>query len=272
MLLTPAVDTRCPADNSDVWTSDATDVTEYPALLAGCFQLPFHVRLSFFAISSLPWTRRSGGHWSVLVRLSVQVNFHQGRACTILAVRISEVTMGGVQWCMARPPRDPSLLSWPWGSAPSGSGGPSSAVGLTSLPIVNSHAESAAMLADPMVGYWCRVGSLALTHTRTDIFGAVHLPFGISGEQCSAFLLSRPPPVCTKVVGCVSSVYCQDWSLLLRECGQGLVPWFSPKSSPLMRSSPQLVCFFCSECMPVMSCIGPQSPAYGRGPVARCHL
>ena len=78
-----------------------------------------------------------------------------------------------VQWCMARPPRDPSLLSWPWGSAPSGSGGPSSAVGLTSLPIVNSHAESAAMLADPMVGYWCRVGSLALTHTRTDIFGAV---------------------------------------------------------------------------------------------------
>ena len=47
---------------------------------------------------------------------------------------------------MARPPRDPSLLSWPWGSAPSGSGGPSSAVGLASLPIVNSHAESAAML------------------------------------------------------------------------------------------------------------------------------
>ena len=47
---------------------------------------------------------------------------------------------------MARPPRDPSLLSWPWGSAPSGSGGPSSAVGLTTLPIVNSHAESAAML------------------------------------------------------------------------------------------------------------------------------
>ena len=65
------------------------------------------------------------------------------------------------------------LLSWPWGSAPSGSGGPSSAVGLTTLPIVTSHAESAAMLTDPMVGYWCRVGSPALTHTRTDIFGAV---------------------------------------------------------------------------------------------------
>ena len=59
---------------------------------------------------------------------------------------------------MARPPQDPSLLSWPWGSAPSGSGCPSSAVGLTSLPIVNSHAESAEMLADPMVGYWCGVG------------------------------------------------------------------------------------------------------------------
>ena len=61
MVLTPAVDTRCPADNSDVWTSDATDVTEYPALLARCFQQPFHVRLSFSAISSLPWTRRSVG-------------------------------------------------------------------------------------------------------------------------------------------------------------------------------------------------------------------
>ena len=32
------------------------------------------------------------------------------------------------------------------GSAPSGSGGSSSAVGLTSLPIINSDAESAAML------------------------------------------------------------------------------------------------------------------------------
>ena len=25
------------------------------------------------------------------------------------------------------------------------------------------------MLADPMVGYWCRVGSLALTHTHNDV-------------------------------------------------------------------------------------------------------
>ena len=80
MLLTPAVDTGCPADNSDVWTSDATDVTEYPALLAGCFQLPFHVRLSFFAISSLPWTRRSGGHWSVLVRLQRSSVFPPGQS------------------------------------------------------------------------------------------------------------------------------------------------------------------------------------------------
>ena len=34
---------------------------------------------------------------------------------------------------MARSSWDPSRLSWPWGSAPSGSGGPSSAVGLASL-------------------------------------------------------------------------------------------------------------------------------------------
>ena len=25
------------------------------------------------------------------------------------------------------------------------------------------------MLADPMVGYWCRVGSLALTHTHDEV-------------------------------------------------------------------------------------------------------
>ena len=48
---------------------------------------------------------------------------------------------------MARPQRDPSLLSWPWGVTPSGSGGPSSTVGLTALPIVNSHAGSVAMLS-----------------------------------------------------------------------------------------------------------------------------
>ena len=113
-----------------------------------------------------------GGHWSVLVRLRVQVNFHQGRACTILAVRTSEVTMGGFNgaWLDRHGIRHSYLglgvrSFWVWG--------PSSAAGLTSLPIVNSHAESAAMLTDPIVGYWCRVGSLALTHTRTDIFGAV---------------------------------------------------------------------------------------------------
>ena len=44
------------------------------------------------------------------------------------------------------------LLSWPWGSAPSWSGGPSSAVCLTSPHIVNSHAESAAMLGVAAVG------------------------------------------------------------------------------------------------------------------------
>ena len=41
--LTPAVDTRCPADSNDVWTPEATGVIESMvqdtrALLAGCFQ------------------------------------------------------------------------------------------------------------------------------------------------------------------------------------------------------------------------------------------
>ena len=79
-------------------------------------------------------------------------------------------------------------------SAPSWSGGPSSAVGLTSLPIVNSHAESAAMLADPMVGYWCRVGSPALTHTHND---AILVQWR---TLLSIFLLSRPPPVAPRLL------------------------------------------------------------------------
>ena len=151
---------------------------------------------------------------------------------------------------MARPPRDPSLLSWPWGSAPSGSGGPFSAVGLTSLSIVNSHAESAAVLADPMVGYWCRVGSLALTHTHNDVAILVQ-----RRTLLSIFLLSRPPARCTKVVGCVS------WSA-------GRVQSLGPKSSPGALHH----WFVCSECMLVMSCIGLQSPAWvvGLFPDATC--
>ena len=70
-------------------------------------------------------------------------------------------------------------------------------------------------------------------------------PFGLSGEQCSEFLLSRPPPVFTKVVGCVSSVNCQDWSMLHRECEV-----VSGHSSPL-------VCLFvtnaCLSCL-VLGC------------------
>ena len=58
-----------------MWTFDATDVTEYPALLAGCFQQPFHVRLSFLCNKFPSLDARIGGHWSVLVRLRVQVNF-----------------------------------------------------------------------------------------------------------------------------------------------------------------------------------------------------
>ena len=124
---------------------------------------------------------------------------------------------------MARPPRDPSLLSWPWGSSPSGSGGPSSAVGLTTLPIVNSHAESAAMLVDPMVGYWCRVGSLALTHTRTDIFGAV----AIWDQRRTMLSIFVVPPTARLHQGC--------WLARIGRCSSrsaGRVLSLGPKSSP----------------------------------------
>ena len=80
---------------------------------------------------------------------------------------------------MTRPLRDPSLLSWPWGSAPSGSGGPSSAVGLTTLPIVNSHAESAAMLASLVEAAQTRMRgetsprkALRWSESTTGIYGA----------------------------------------------------------------------------------------------------
>ena len=94
MLLTLAVDARCPADNSDVWTSDArcdrVSRASCPVLAA---TFPCVIVLLCKKFPSLD--ARIGGHWSVLVRLREQVNFHQGRAYTILAVRISEVTMGG---------------------------------------------------------------------------------------------------------------------------------------------------------------------------------
>ena len=75
---------------------------------------------------------------------------------------------GGVQWCMARPPRDPSLLSWPWGVRP----------------------------------FWVwgsvfrgRVGSLALTHTHNDVAILVQWR-----TLLSIFLLSRPPPVAPRLL------------------------------------------------------------------------
>ena len=50
-------------------------------------------------------------------------------------------------------------------------------------------------LADPMVGYWCRVGSLALTHTRTDIFGAVAILDQVANNAqqfcCNCSVLER---------------------------------------------------------------------------------
>ena len=55
------------------------------------------------------------------------------------------------------------------------------------------------MLADPMVGYWCRVGSQALTHTRNDV------AILVQRRTLLRILLSHPPPVCTKVV-----FYCTD--------------------------------------------------------------
>ena len=58
-----------------------------------------------------------------------------------------------------------------------------------------SHAESAALLADLMVGYWCRVGSLALTHTHNDIAILVQ-----RRTLLSIFLLSLPPPVAPKLL------------------------------------------------------------------------
>ena len=96
---------------------------------------------------------------------------------------------------------------------------------------------------DPMVDYWCRVRSLALTHTHNDVAILVQRRTLLS---IFLFLLSRPPPVCTKVGGCVSSVNCQDWSLLFRECGQGLVPWSEVVSG---RSSPLFCLFVANACL-----------------------
>ena len=55
------------------------------------------------------------------------------------------------------------------------------------------------MLADPMVGYWCRVGSQALTHTRNDV------AILVQRRSLFSILLSHPTPVRTKVV-----FYCTD--------------------------------------------------------------
>ena len=105
------------------------------------------------------------------------------------------------------------------------SGGPSSTVDLASLPIVNSHAESAAMLADPMVGYWCRVGSLALTHTHNDVAILVQWR-----TLLSIFLLSRPSAVAPRLL-----------AGFIREL-PGLVAALPAGSSPLVRSRLRALC------------------------------
>ena len=111
------------------------------------------------------------------------------------------------------------------------------------------------MLADPMVGYWCRVGSLALTHTRTDIFGAVAI-WDQRRTMLSNFVV---PPTARLHQGC--------WLCFIRVL-PGLVtapPGVRAGSGPLVRSRLRALfttgLIVCSECMPVMSCIGPQSPA-----------
>ena len=61
------------------------------------------------------------------------------------------------------------------------------------------------MLADPMVGYWCRVGSVALTHTRTDIFGAV----AIWDQRRTMLSIFVVPPTARLHQGC--------WLCFIRE-------------------------------------------------------
>ena len=110
------------------------------AILAQAFlaQVPLLFKLHFTAVSDCGlFADPMVGYWCRVGSLALT------HTRTVI---FGAVAIWDQRRTMLRPPRDPSLLSWPWGSAPSGSGGPSSAVGLTSLPIVNSHAESAAML------------------------------------------------------------------------------------------------------------------------------
>ena len=48
------------------------------------------------------------------------------------------------------------------------------------------------MLADPMVGHWCRVGSLALTHTHNDIAILVQRQTLLSIFLLFSFFFSLP--------------------------------------------------------------------------------
>ena len=122
---------------------------------------------------------------------------------------------------MARPPRDPSLLSWPWGSAPSRSGGPSSAVGLTSLPIVNSHAESAAMLV-----WWVE---LVILHTvlLNDVQKIVVVPQIPYIAVCDATANSPKLQVCSETVNIRSES--MEWSMFLLWCRGSFAPFKTKK-------------------------------------------
>ena len=40
---------------------------------------------------------------------------------------------------------------------------------LVEMRVSDGGVDGSGRIADPMVGFWCRVGSLALTHTHNDI-------------------------------------------------------------------------------------------------------
>ena len=107
-------------------------------------------------------------------------------------------------------------------------------------------------------------GSLALTHTRTDILGAV-----ATWAQRRTMLRIFVVPLSARLhQGCWLCLIRELPGLVAAPTGVRGVSSLGPKSSPgaLHRW------FVCNECMPVMSSIGLQSPAWVAGllPHATC--
>ena len=116
-----------------------------------------------------------------------------------------------------------------------------------------------AMVANPMVGYWCRVVSLALTHTRTDIFGAVAI-----WDQRTMLSIFVVPPTARLHQGC--------WLARIGRCSSGSAGrvWsLGPKSSPGALHH-WFVCLQRMHACHVLYWAAVSS--LGRGPVARCLL